>query len=190
MKRDFLYIVDPLSGSFATFDSLLKRLLAFGRNLSRNLGQVSNADQVVDGGSELEDPTHQPNSAVSGFTQQPHGLQPTEDFFHSFALALTNFITRVTSGPLVDRASSPLVVLGHMWRHLAGAQICDKVFCVVTFVTGQGNPFLLRSLGQHQQCCFSFRRAAGASQQRIHHQAVAILHQHVALIRQLRLAAR
>src|SRR5260221_8296271 len=149
MKRDFLYSVDPVSGSFATFDDLLKRLLAFGRSLSRNLGQVSNADQVVDGGSELEDPTHQPHSAVSGFTQQPHGLQPTEDFFHSFALTLTNFITRVTSGPLVDRASASLVVLGHMRRHLAGAQICDKVFRVVSFITGQGDPFLLRPFSQH-----------------------------------------
>src|SRR5258706_7526410 len=135
MKRDFLYIVDPLSGSFATLVGLPKRLLAFGRKLSRNLGQVSNADQVVDGGSELEDPTHQSHSAVSGFTQQPHGLQPTEDFFHSFALALTNFITRVTRGPLVDRASASLVALGHMRRHLAGAQIRHKVLRVVTCVT-------------------------------------------------------
>src|SRR6185295_12350356 len=130
MNRDFLYIDDPLSGSFATLDGLRKRLLAFGRNLSRNLGQVSNADQVVDGGRELEDPTDQPHPAVSGFTQQAYGLQPAEDYFHSFALALTNFITRVTRGPLVDRASASLVVLSHMRRHLAGAQICDKVFRV------------------------------------------------------------
>src|SRR5258706_7197473 len=189
MKRYFLYIVDPLSGSFATLDRLSTRLLANGRSLSRNLGQVSNADQVVDGGSELEDPTHQPHSAVSGFTQQPHGLQPTEDFFHSFALALTNFITRVASGPLVDRASASLVVLGHMRRYLTGAQICDKVFRVVTLVTGQGDPFLWRPLSQYQQRRFSFRRATGTSQQRIHHQAVAILHQHVALISQFRFAA-
>src|SRR5216684_7551931 len=119
MMCDFLSIVDPLSGSLATLVSLPMRLLTCGGGLSRNLGQISDSDQVVGGGSELEDPTHQPHSAVSGFTQQPHGLQPTEDFFHSFALALTNFITRVTSGPLVDRASASLVVLGHMRRHLA-----------------------------------------------------------------------
>src|SRR5215213_11098676 len=34
-----------------------KRRLALGRNLSRHLSQVSNADQIVGGGSELEDPT-------------------------------------------------------------------------------------------------------------------------------------
>src|SRR5258708_7686931 len=84
MMCDFVYIVDPLSGSFATFDGLLKRLLAFGRSLSRNLGQISDSYQVVGSGSELEDPTHQPHSAVSGFTQRSHRLQPTEDFFDSF----------------------------------------------------------------------------------------------------------
>ena len=119
---DFLSKVDPLSGSLATLVCLANRLLTFGGSCSRNLGQISDSDQVVDGGSELEDPADQAHSAVSGFTQQPYGLQPAEDFFHSFALALTNLITRVTRGPLVDRASASLVVLGHMRRHLAGAQ--------------------------------------------------------------------
>src|SRR5712692_892883 len=98
MMRDFLSNVDPLSGSFATFARLPGRLMAFGLSPSGNLGQISDADQVVGGGSELEDPTHQPHSAVPSFTQQPHGLQPAEDFFHSFALTLTNFITRVAGG--------------------------------------------------------------------------------------------
>ena len=91
----FFSIVDPLSGSFATLVRLANRLLTFGGIRSRNLGQISDSDQVVDGGSELEDPTHQLHSAVSGFAHQPHRLQPTEDFFYTFTLTLTNFITRV-----------------------------------------------------------------------------------------------
>ena len=55
--RDFLSNVDRLSGSFATFVRLPKRLMAFGRSLSGNLGQISDSDQVIGGGSELEDPT-------------------------------------------------------------------------------------------------------------------------------------
>ncbi|SRR5260370_5243025 len=82
---DFLSVVDPLSGSCATLVRLPKRLLAIGRSRSRDLGQVSNSYQVVGGGSELKDPTHQLQSAVTGLTQQPHRLQPAEDFFHSFA---------------------------------------------------------------------------------------------------------
>src|SRR5207247_4373584 len=134
MMCDFVSNVDRLSGSFATLVRLSKRLLAFGRSLSGNLGQVSDSYQVIGSGSELEDPTHQPHSAVSGLAQQPYGLQPAKDFFHSFALTLTNFITRVAGSPLIDRASSSLVVLSHVRCHLAGAQISDKVFHVVSFV--------------------------------------------------------
>src|SRR5438046_8066564 len=106
MMRDFLSNIDRLSGSFATFVVFPKRLMAFGRSLSGDLGQISDSYQVVGGSSELEDPTHQPQSAVSGLAQQSHRLQPAKDFFHSFALTLTNFITRVSGISLIYRNSS------------------------------------------------------------------------------------
>src|SRR5829696_1281469 len=115
----FISKVDPLSGSLTTLVRPPERLRATGRSLFLNQIQVSDSDQVIGSGSELEDPTDQPHAAVSGLAQQANSLQPTEDFFHSFALLLTNFITRMTSGPLIDRASSSLVVLGHVRRHLA-----------------------------------------------------------------------
>jgi hypothetical protein len=101
MMCDFLSFVEPWSGSPATSVRLPKRLMTFAHSLSRDLGQISDTDQVVGGGSELEDPADQSHSAVSGFTQQSHGLQPTKDFFHSLAFSLTNFITRVARGSLV-----------------------------------------------------------------------------------------
>ena len=76
MKRDFLYIVDPLSGSFATFDGFFKRLLAFGGNLSRNLGQVSNADQVVDGQGHRRAENDDRRDPSFSFFSSPQG-QPT-----------------------------------------------------------------------------------------------------------------
>src|SRR5215208_1589895 len=189
MNCEILSTVAPLSGSFASLIHLPERVLAIGRSLSSHFSQISNSYQVVGSGSELEDPTYQSHSSMSGLAQQPHSLQPTEDFFHSFALTLTNFITRVTSGPLINRAASSLVVLRHVRRHLAGAQISDKVFRVVSFVRTHGDPFLLCSLSQHRQSRFSFGSATGTSQRRIHHQAVAVLHQHVSLISQFRFAA-
>src|SRR5215213_7488352 len=189
MMCDFLSKVDPLSGPLATLVRLPECLRATGRSFFAYQIQVSDSDQVIGGGSELEDPTDQPHSTMSSFAQQSHRLQPTEDFFHSFALTLTNFITRMARGALVDRASSSFVVLGHMWRHLAGAQISDKVFRVVKLSPPRETPFLLRPLCQHCQRCFSFGSATGASQQRIHHQAIPILHQHVALKGEFRLAA-
>src|ERR1041384_4326382 len=189
MICDFLSKVDPLSGSLATLVRLPGRLLMISRSLSRDLAQISDSYQVVGGGSELEDPTHQLHSTVSGLAQQPHGLQPAEDFFDSFALTLTNYITRVAGSPLIDRAASSLVVLSHVRCHLAGAQISDKVFRVVSFVAAHSDSFLLRPFSQHQQRRFSFGSAASLSQQRIHYKAVAILHQHVALISQFCFAA-
>src|ERR1041385_3421459 len=134
MNCDFLSTVDPLSGSLTTLVRLPERLLASSHHPLFEFVQISDADQVVGGGGELEDPTYQSHSSVPGLAQQPHCLQPTEDFFHSFALTLTNFITRVTSGPLINCAASSLVVLGHVRRHLAGTQISHKVFRVVSFV--------------------------------------------------------
>src|SRR5215470_10183682 len=177
---DFLCTVDPLAGSFATLVRLPKQLLASGRSCSRDLSQVSNSYQIVNGGSELKDPTHPTHSAVSSLAQQPHRLQPAEDFCHSFALALTSFITRMARGALVNSAAATsFVVLRHVRHHLTSAQVSHKVFRVVTFVTTYRHPFLLRSLLQHCQRRLSLGRTTGLSQQGIDHQAVAIFHQHV-----------
>src|SRR5215217_6670607 len=126
-------------------------LSAYGQLIavsSLSWSRFLNSDEVIGGGSELKDPTDQLHAAVSGFAQQPHRFQPAEDFFYSFALTLTNFITRMARGALVDRASSSLVVLSHVRCHLAGAQISDKVFRVVSFVAAHSDPLLLRSLAQ------------------------------------------
>ena len=48
---------------------LANRLLTFGGIRSRNLGQISDSDQVVDGGSELEDPTHEKSHERAGAAQ-------------------------------------------------------------------------------------------------------------------------
>src|SRR5260370_9506789 len=146
MMCDFLSVVDPLSGLFADLLRFLSRLLTVGRSRSRDLGQVSNPDQVVGGGSELKDPTHQLQSAVSGLTQQRNRLQPAKDFFHSFALTLTNLITRMARGARIDRTSPILITLGHVRGHFSGAQISDKVFRIVSFVSAQRHTRLLRSL--------------------------------------------
>src|SRR5260370_7433659 len=158
---DFLSVVDSLSGSFAALVVLPKRLLAISRRLSGDQGQISNSYQVVGGGSELEDPTHQRQPPVAGLTQQSHSLQPAEDFFYSFALTLTNFITRVARGPLINRALASLVVLGHVRRHLASPQISDKVFRVVSFVAAQGDSFLFRSFSHHPHRPSSFPTPPG-----------------------------
>jgi len=58
-----------------------------------------------------------------------------------------------------------------------------QVFRVVSFVASQVTRFFCGRRANTQQCCFSFRRATGLSQQRIHHQAVPILHQYVLCVK-------
>src|SRR5216684_1017082 len=160
MMCDFLFVVDPLSGLFATLVRFLSRLLTVGRSRSCDLGQVSNPNQIIGGGSELEDPTYQLQSTVTGLSQQSHSLQPTEDFFHSFAFPLTNLITRMARRARIDRTSPILITLGYVRRHLAGAQVSHKVFCVVSFVSAQRHTRLLGSLLDQRQRCFSFSSPA------------------------------
>src|SRR5260370_33228876 len=156
MMCDFLSVVDPLSGLFADLLRFLSRLLTVGGSRSRDLCQVSNPAQVVGGGSELKDPTHQLQSAVSGLTQQRNRLEPAKDFFHSFALTLTNLITRVAGGACIDGTPPVLITLGHVRRHLAVTQISHKVFRVASFVGAQRHPRLLRALLDQRQGAFSF----------------------------------
>ena len=72
MICDFLSAIDPLSGSVATMFRLPERLWASGRSLSGNLGQISNADQVISRGREDEDPVDAFSTAVPQLAQQAH----------------------------------------------------------------------------------------------------------------------
>src|SRR5436190_7426252 len=111
----FRPVNDLLSGAFATFFCLPKQPRVVWPALSRYRRQVSDSHQVVCSGGELEDPTDQLQASVSSLTQQSYRLQPTKDLFDSFALPLTDFVTRMTRGALVNGAAAgPFVVLRHV----------------------------------------------------------------------------
>jgi hypothetical protein len=80
--------VGPSRGSLTTFARLLKQVRLPPRRNSRYQRQVSNSYQVVSRSGELEDPTYQLQAAVACLAQQPDGLQPAEDLFHSFAFSV------------------------------------------------------------------------------------------------------
>jgi hypothetical protein len=122
-------------GRCATFACLLKQLERVRRSSLRRRGQVSDSHQVVSGRRKLKDPTHYRQTSMARLAQQADGLQPAEDLFNSFALALTNGITRVPGRALIYRATAPaLSVLRHMWRHASGAQLRDKALRVITLI--------------------------------------------------------
>src|SRR5436190_8027963 len=181
----FRQVNDLLSGWFAT---LSKQPGTAWRGSSRYRQQVSDSDQIVSGGSELEDPTDQLQASVSSLAQQSYGLQPTENLFHSFAFPLTDFITRMASCSLIDStAAASSLVLRYVRRHSSLPQVADESLGVISFVGRQRHP--LGSFTQQHQRRFAFRRAAGPRQLRIDHQAVAIFHQYVSLMSQFCFAA-
>src|SRR5216684_2574371 len=102
MMCDLVSANDPLSGSLATLFRLPEHLLASGRSLSGDLGQISNADQVISRGREDEDPVDAFATAMAQLAQQADRLQPTEDLFDPFALPLTDLITRMPGGATIN----------------------------------------------------------------------------------------
>src|SRR6267142_659518 len=117
MICDFLSAIDPLSGSSATLIRLPERFLASGRSLSGDLGQISNADQVISRGREDEDPVDAFATAMAQLAQQADRLQPTEDLFDPFAFPLTDLIARMSGGATINCRAAIRIVLGHVRRH-------------------------------------------------------------------------
>src|SRR5262252_164646 len=157
---DFRLVLVPTSGSFATLVRLREHLRSLDRFDLSNWRQVSDSHQIVSCSSELKDPTHQPKAAMTCFTQQPHGLQPAKDLFHSFALSLADCIARMTSRALVNcTTAAPFVVLRDMRRHAALPQLSHEALRVIGFVGRQGHA--LFRLAQQPERRLAFRRAAG-----------------------------
>src|ERR1700759_4421507 len=87
------------------FDRLFPCAAAFSGpqgHYSLNGDQFSHSHQVVSGRREDEDPVHSFFTSMAQLAHQAHRLQPTEDLFDSFALALTDLIARVTRRAAID----------------------------------------------------------------------------------------
>src|SRR6266851_3762402 len=80
--------------------------------------QVPNADQIVRGHPKGEHPLHLLQASMAQLPEPADGLQPAEDLFDSLALRLTDLVTGVSRGPLVDGTPSMLVILGDMRRDI------------------------------------------------------------------------
>ena len=160
---DFRLAIVRASGSFATFVRLLKQERPPQRGNSRYRRQVSDPDQVVSRGRELEDPTHQLQASVPCLTQQPDSLQPAEDLFDSFAFLLTNCIARMTGRAAINgTTAAPLVVLRDVWSHAPFTQIGNELFRVISLIGRQSHPFT--GLAQQRQRRRALSRTTGRRQ--------------------------
>ena len=62
-----------------------------------------NANEIVGGGGQHEEPFHQLAAAVPGLAQATDRLHPAERFLDALALDRADAIARVTRGARVDR---------------------------------------------------------------------------------------
>src|ERR1700687_880870 len=144
--------------------------------------QITHSDQVVGGSREGKHPTDPGHAAMASFAQCGDGFEPAEDFFDSFALALTNRIAGTASSAIIDHAGWPA---RNMRSGLVIAQLSYKLFTVVALVRAQRDPTAAWNLFHHRQRGLRFGLARGLSQARVDHQPIAVLHQHVSEIAKL-----
>jgi hypothetical protein len=66
--------------------------------------QVADSHQVVNRQRKGEHPADPRDAAMASLAQASNGLEPTEDLFDPFALALTNRVAGMARGACVDSA--------------------------------------------------------------------------------------
>jgi hypothetical protein len=157
---------------------------------SRGLGQVAETNQVVRRQAKDEHPAHPRPATVPCLAQQPDGLQPPEDLLHALAFPLARPVAGVARGASIDRTRPVRGVLGHVRRHLDQPEGLDEVPRVIPFVGADRDPVRGRHVAEHLQGRSALPVAARPRHAPLDRQAVAILHEDMALVGELRLVAR
>src|ERR1700745_1774733 len=115
-----------MEGSFAPFSTLQAD--------SSYRQKFWDADEVVGGSSEHEEPLDQAAAAMPGLAQTPDRLDPPERFFDLFALDGADPIARMARRARIDRRTAVLVILRDMRRAPALAAAGHEVGRVIGFV--------------------------------------------------------
>src|SRR6516165_12617309 len=100
------------------------------RTDSSRCGQkLRDADEIVGGGRQHEEPFDQRLSAMACLAQPADGLDPAEGFFDQLTLDRTDAITGMAGGASVDRRAAVGIVLRDMRRAAAfAAKSRDRSF--------------------------------------------------------------
>src|SRR6201993_4467827 len=148
--------------------------------------KVAHPHQVIGRQCEAEYPIDARDPTMASLTQTAHGLEPAEDLFHPFALALTDHIARMAGGALVDNTG---FLAREMRSYSMLAHLLNQFFAIVAFVGAQRYSTPTRNLFHHRQRRLRFGAAGSLSYTAVDRQPVTILHQHMSGVAQLRLFA-
>ena len=149
------------------------------------------AQEVVGGAAEDEDPAHLVRAAQLHLVNRPGLLEPAEALLDQPSPAQTDRIAGMPGGSAIHVGAASLLVLRYMRGHVESSGGGDEVLRVVGLVGTDGDTpraaFLLRF--EQQQRGFTLGIAISLGGHRGGDQAVAVLHQRVAEISQVRLLA-
>ena len=119
---------------------------------------------------------HLGQSNKAGLAKATDRLRPTKDFFDPFAQAQADPVTRVSSGPTINRT---LRLSRHVRGHALLTHRLDETRRIVILVSPQGGAPLQRA-HDHRGRRFTLRRAGGQRRFHIDRQSVSIFHQGMA----------
>ena len=151
-------------------------------------GQVTHAHQIVGGAGQSKYPVHFAHPAMPHLPHQRDGLQPAETFFDPLPLLLADGLTRVPRGAAIDRAASAsFQALRHVRRHSQLAALLHQPERVEPLspptVRGcvPGSLSIMTSAASRSAVPFAWNTSPSTNQ------SVAVLHQQIPAVTQLRL---
>src|SRR5579871_4765588 len=152
--------------------------------------QVADAHQIVSRRSQSEHPAHQPNPPVPELPPPAHRLHPAQNLLPPLPLLLADDITRLSGPPAVDRALSPLLVLGDVQCGLQAPNGGHELFRILDLVGSHRQRRIPSNRSHHDQRCIPLRGAIGRQYLHVGHPPAALLPQHMPAGAQLRCLAR
>jgi len=186
----FRALPKAISGLPSAFDRVSGALLPEPCWLSLR-DQSRQAKQIMCSATEDEQPVHLLQSAQFYLSQRAGLLQPSEALFDQPATAQADGIACVSRGAAIQIAASSLFVLCNVRRYIQRARRAHKILRVISLVRAQCDAprAIFLPLVEHQQRGVALGKSIGGRDHRGGDQSVAILHQRVAQIAQLRLLA-
>src|SRR5262245_31269220 len=104
------------------------------RNLSGCRQNLRNANEIVGGGGQDEEPFDQRPSAMAGLAQATDRLHPAEGFFDPLTLDRADAITWMPCRAAFDRRTASGIVLGDMRRAATLAATGNEVSGIIVLV--------------------------------------------------------
>src|SRR5215467_1436912 len=164
-----IHLIFAHNGAFPTLEA----------DSSRGCQNRGDANEIVSGRREDEEPFDQGAATVPGLAEATNGFEPTERYLDLLSLDHADAIAGVTRGPRINGRPAIGVVLGHMGRAAALATSSDEVRGVIAFV-GANGASRFGVVINHVKGSGAFSRTVGLREPSVDDEPVAVLRRQMA----------